>query len=210
VDLERQGLRTYISEPRQRRRRWHADQEARDAVYSNRRRIRGRRGKALLRRRGERLERPFAHLYETGGMRRTHLRGRSHILKRVLIHVSALNLGFLMRAAMGVGTPRGLQGRTRNTVSALIRLYASVFGALSITSEFLRLLSWLTFRFRPLAGGPGTERQTFTLATACCSADTTRRASAPAPHLQPSAAEAVFRSSACSARLKPCPDAGLA
>ena len=55
---------------------------ARDAVYRNRRRIRGARGKRLLRQRGERLERPFAHLYETGGMRRVHLRGHTNILKR--------------------------------------------------------------------------------------------------------------------------------
>ena len=111
VDLERLGLRTYIPEPKRRRRRWRGDKESRSAVYSNRIRIRGNRGKQLLRLRGERLERPFAHLYETGRMRRTHLRGRENILKRILIHVSALNLGFLMRASFNIGTPRGLQGR---------------------------------------------------------------------------------------------------
>jgi transposase len=111
VDLERLGLRTYIPEPKRRRRRWRGDKEAQAAVYSNRIRIRGNRGKKLLRLRGERVERPFAHLYETGGMRRTHLRGRENILKRILIHVSALNLGFLMRAIFNIGTPRSLQGR---------------------------------------------------------------------------------------------------
>ena len=60
--------------------------EARAAVYRNRRRIRGARGLRLLRLRGERLERPFAHLYETGGMRRFHLRGHTNIQKRLLIH----------------------------------------------------------------------------------------------------------------------------
>src|SRR4029434_430364 len=65
----------------------------------------------LLRLRGERLERPFAHLYETGGMRRVHLRGHTNILKRVLIHAGGFNLGLLMRQLIGVGTPRGLQGR---------------------------------------------------------------------------------------------------
>ena len=58
-----------------------------------RRRVRGRRGTALLRQRCERLERPNAHLYETGGMRRTHLRGHTNILKRLLIHVGGGNLG---------------------------------------------------------------------------------------------------------------------
>jgi transposase len=111
VDLNRLDLRTYISEPKRKRRRWKANREAQAAVYENRRRIRRNRGKALLRQRGERLERPFAHLYETGRMRRTHLRGRENILKRMLIHVSALNLAFLMRSTFGIGTPRSLQGR---------------------------------------------------------------------------------------------------
>jgi transposase len=79
-------------------------------VYANRRRIRGRRGSGLLRRRGEYLERTFTHLYDTGGMRRTHLRGHGNILKRVLIHASGFNLGLLMRSMIGVGAPRGLQG----------------------------------------------------------------------------------------------------
>ena len=111
VDLNRLELRTYISEPKRKRRRWKGDREAQAAIYENRKRIRRNRGKALLRQRGERLERPFAHLYETGRMRRTHLRGRENIFKRMLIHVSALNLGFLMRSTFGIGTPRSLQGR---------------------------------------------------------------------------------------------------
>ncbi len=113
VDYEAIGLRTYISEPDRGRRNWQGPgkTEARDAVYRNRRRIRGARGKRLLRQRGERLERPNAHLYTTGAMRRVHLRGHANILKRLLIHVAGLNLGLLMRALTGVGTPRSLQGR---------------------------------------------------------------------------------------------------
>jgi transposase len=65
VDLEAVGVRSFISEPDRGRRNWKKHPEARDAVYRNRRRIRGARGKRLLRQRGERLERPFAHLYET-------------------------------------------------------------------------------------------------------------------------------------------------
>ncbi len=84
---------------------------ARDAVYANRRRIRGARGTRLLRQRGERLERPNAHLYETGRMRRVDLRGHPNILKRLLVQVCAVNLGLLMRHLTGVGTPRSLQGR---------------------------------------------------------------------------------------------------
>jgi transposase len=70
----------------------------------------GARGKRLLRCRGEYVERSFAHVYDTGGMRRTHLRGHQNILKRLLVHASAFNLGVLMRQACGRGTPRGLQG----------------------------------------------------------------------------------------------------
>jgi transposase len=111
VDLAALDLRTYIAEPDRGRRNWKNKPDARDAVYANRRRIRGTRGLTLQRRRSERLERPNAHLYDTGGMRRTHLRGHTNILKRLLVHIGGFNLGLLMRALIGVGTPRGLQGR---------------------------------------------------------------------------------------------------
>lgn len=61
--------------------------------------------------RGEKLERSFAHLLETGGLRRVHVRGHEDIRKRLLIHAAAFNLGLLIRRRCGVGTPRGLQGR---------------------------------------------------------------------------------------------------
>jgi transposase len=111
LELSTNGFRTYISEPDRRPQSWIDQDDARDAVYGNRRRIRGDRGKRLLRRRGERVERSFAHTYDTGGMRRTHLRGSTNILKRVLVHASGFNLGLVMRRLVGVGTPRGLQGR---------------------------------------------------------------------------------------------------
>ena len=75
VDLKELGIRTYISEPKRGRRNWTGKAAERDAVYANRRRIRGERGKKLLRQRGLMLDRPVAHCYETGGMRRLHLRG---------------------------------------------------------------------------------------------------------------------------------------
>jgi len=109
VDLKEFGIRSYISEPNRGRRNWIGKQEERDAVYANRRRIQGDRGKSLLRRRGLILERPFAHCYETGGMRRTPLRGRKNILKRLLIHVAGFNLSLVLRLVTGKGTPRGLQ-----------------------------------------------------------------------------------------------------
>jgi hypothetical protein len=97
-------------------------------VYANRRRIRGTRGLALLRRRSERLERPNAHLYETGGMRRTHLRGHTNILKRLLVHAGGFNLGLFMRTLFGIGTPRSLQGRRSAVVALLVALWTHVVG----------------------------------------------------------------------------------
>jgi transposase len=122
IDLAAIDLRTYIAEPDRGRRNWHQKAAARDAVYANRRRIRGARGRALQRRRSERLERPNAHLYETGGMRRTHLRGHVNILKRLLVHVAGFNLGLLMRTLIGIGTPRGLQGRLAALMALVVTL----------------------------------------------------------------------------------------
>ena len=106
------GIRSYVSEPDRGRRNWKGKAAAQRTVYANRRRIRGfPRGQRLLRQRGELLERPNAHLYETGRMRRVHLRGHPNILKRLLVHVCGANLGLLMRQLTGVGTPRSLPGR---------------------------------------------------------------------------------------------------
>ena len=110
IDLLAVGVRSYIAEPDRGRRHWTNAPEAQRAVYGNRRRVRGVRGKRLLRCRGEYVERSFAHVYDTGGMRRSHLRGHRNILKRLLIHASGFNLGILMRQVFGRGTPRGLQG----------------------------------------------------------------------------------------------------
>jgi len=116
------GVRSYVSEPDRGRRNWKGKGKAtaKQAVYANRRRIRGARGKRLLRQRGELLERPNAHLYETGGMRRVHLRRHRSILKRLLVHVCGFNLGLLMRQLTGIGSPRSLQGRAAAACGALI------------------------------------------------------------------------------------------
>ena len=110
-DLKAVGVRSYVPEPDRGRRNWGGKQPEQEAVYGNRRRIQGARGKRLLKQRGEKLERSFAHMYETGGMRRTHLRGHQNILKRLVVHAGAFNLGLLLRQYIGVGTPRGLQDR---------------------------------------------------------------------------------------------------
>ena len=76
-----------------------------------------------MRQRGERIERSFAHLYDTGGMRRTHLRGHQNILKRLVIHAGGFNLGLVMRHLIGVGTPRGLQGRLAAAMAIVVALW---------------------------------------------------------------------------------------
>lgn len=124
---EEHGIRSYISEPKRGRRRWGNRRAEQQATYANRRRVRGERGKRLLGRRGETVERSFAHSYDTGGMRRTHLRGHDNILKRALVHVGAFNLGLILRKRLGAGTPRGLRAR-----------FLVLFGALAIAQRRLR------------------------------------------------------------------------
>jgi transposase len=124
--LAKADVRTYISEPDRGRRRWKDKPEAQQTVYSNRRRICGERGKQLLRRRGELLERSFAHAYETGGMRRVYLRGRENVLKRVLAHLGAFNLSLVMRQGLGKGTPRGWQGFSTDALMTLLQLWMVV------------------------------------------------------------------------------------
>ena len=86
--------------------RWHGDEAARQAVYANRSRLKSEVGREALRMRGEMVERSFAHVLDRGGMRRAWLRGRENIHKRYLVHVAGFNLGILMRALFGYGTPR--------------------------------------------------------------------------------------------------------
>ena len=133
-DLTVLPVRTYISEPDRDRQHWTDHEAEREAVYANRRRIRGARGKRLLRRRGELLERPCAHLYETGGLRRAHVRGHENVLKRLLIHASAFNLGLLMRTLFGIGTPRALQGRATALVAIFNALWALIDEAIALIS----------------------------------------------------------------------------
>jgi transposase len=102
-----------VSEPDRGRRRWRGKHRQRDATYANRRRIRGRRGKRLMRQRAELVERGFAHCCDTGGMRRLHLRGRDNVAKRVLLQVGGFNLGLVMRRLVGAGRPRGRMGSAR-------------------------------------------------------------------------------------------------
>ena len=122
VDLRASDIRSHVSEPSRGRRKWKDKEEAKLAVYGNRRRIKSPRGQDLQKRRAEIVERGFAHTYDSGGMRRLHLRGRGNILKRLLIHVAGFNLSLIMRKLVGAGTPRG--------VAALFNCLRELFQAL--------------------------------------------------------------------------------
>src|SRR3989449_4610092 len=111
IDLAAGALRAYIAEPERGRRDWTKTPQAQRPVYRNRRRVRSARGQRIMRRRGEYVERSFAHMYDTRGLRRTHFRGHRNILKRLLIHARAFHLGILMRQGVGRGTPRGVPGQ---------------------------------------------------------------------------------------------------
>jgi transposase len=139
--VHEQEVRSYIPEPERGRRNWQGEGKAEEQkrTYENRRRVRGDRNKRLQKLRSELTERSFAHLYETGGMRRVHLQGRKNILKRLLVHGAAFNLSLILRKIMGVGKPRRLQGLSLQSFMLLARIF-----------------SWLWATSRSM--DPGTER----------------------------------------------------
>ena len=140
LGVEQAEVRSYIPEPQRGRRNWAGKAEEQQAVYGNRRRVKGTYGKRLMRKRGELLERSFAHCYETGGMRRLHLKGRENVLKRLLIHVGAFNLSLIFRKTAGAGTPRELHNRKGGVVLAFLALriaFRTVRDLLSDVDRFL-------------------------------------------------------------------------
>jgi transposase len=130
-DLHESDCRSYIPEPERGPRKWEGKADEQKQVYANRRRIRGARSKQLQRKRSELTERSMAHMYETGGMRRVHLKGRDNILKRLLVHAGGFNLALIMRKLVGIGKPRRLQGA-----------FACIFACLGL----LLLYAWSVLR----------------------------------------------------------------
>jgi transposase len=106
------AFRTYIPEPKRKDDRvWTNKPDSyRRAVINNRRRMARAKGKRLQRLRSERVERSFAHICDTGGARRSWLRGLEDVTKRYRLAAAAHNLGRIMRMLFGVGKPRVLQG----------------------------------------------------------------------------------------------------
>jgi transposase len=143
-----ESVRTYVSIPQQPRRNWKGKAEQQAAVYANRRRVEGERGKSLLRRRGELLERPFAHQYETGAMRRLPVRGRGNVAKRVLLQAAAFNLALILRSITKAGTPKGLADLKRKVILALFRLLGALSALYAPLTAHKRFSSTISSRQR--------------------------------------------------------------
>ena len=144
VDLAERNVRSYVPEPQRGRRKWAGKRQQQACVYANRRRVSGARSKRLQKLRGELCERSFAHCYETGAMRRVHLRGSDNVLKRVLVHAAAFNIGLLLRKLSGWGKPRAASGSGKRCLQLLGRL----FGFLTLLSGIVERLR--TFRLQLL------------------------------------------------------------
>jgi len=128
VDVREFEVRTYIAEPDRGWRKWTGKRVEQAAVYANWQRIGGHRGKQLLRRRGELVERTFAHAYETGGLRRLYVRGKQNVQKRLLLQAAGCNLALLLRKMIGAGTPRALQHVVTSLLLVLRWLTSPMYG----------------------------------------------------------------------------------
>lgn len=143
---------TYIPEPKSPHgRRWtNKSARVKRAVLNNRRRWRRAKGKNLQKQRSEKVERSFAHVCETGGARRTWLRGLTKIAKRYVIVAAARNLGLLMLKVFGLGKPRSLSGAAAAAFRAFAALWATILTALLALASLGRPAS----RFRPTSADP--------------------------------------------------------
>jgi transposase len=113
-------VRTYIAEPERGVRNWQGKEAEKEAVYANRRRIGGEHGKRLQRQRGEKIERNFAHQFDTGGMDRLYVRGIRNVHKKLLIQAAACNLALLMRSLYGTGKPRAAHDQLAEAIFAIL------------------------------------------------------------------------------------------
>jgi transposase len=148
--VQQADVRSYIPEPKRQSRKWAGKADEQKAVYGNRRRVKGNYGKRLLKKRGELIERSFAHCYETGAMRRVHLRGRENVLKRQLIHVCAFNLSLIFRLILAAGTPRELRNRQHRLIFLVFWLNSLLKVGLSRSRSISRASARKPVRIRRL------------------------------------------------------------
>ncbi len=136
LDLRRSQYRTYIPERDNSGRKWtDKTWEMQQAFYANRTRVRRPKSKALQRKRGELIERTFAHACETGALRRVRLRGRENVKKRYLAHIAALNLAIVLRKAFGAGTPRGSASARKGLFVCILVFWTAITTMLGRTLD---------------------------------------------------------------------------
>jgi transposase len=126
VGLAEMEVRTYVAEPDRGIRNWDGKEAEKEAVYGNRRRIEGERGKRLQRQRGERIERNFAHQFDSGGLDRLYVRNLENVHKKLLIQAAACNLALLMRSTYGSGKPRAAHDRAAEAILMILAVIRAV------------------------------------------------------------------------------------
>jgi transposase len=126
VGLSEMEVRSYVAEPDRGARNWDGKETEKKAVYGNRRRVQGERGKRMQRHRGERLERNFAHQFDTGGLDRLYVRGLENVHKKFLIQAAACNLALLMRSIYGSGKPRAAHDRAAQAILMFLAVIRAV------------------------------------------------------------------------------------
>jgi transposase len=147
AELDDLGVRSYVAEPDRGRRNWKDKAAAKAAVYGNRRRIRGEHGKRLQRQRGERIERNFAHQFDTGGLDRLYVRGRENVHKKFLIQAAACNLALLMRSLYGAGKPRAAHDRAAQAIFVILAVIKALDDFLPL--QFANTDTWFA-SFSPI------------------------------------------------------------
>jgi transposase len=161
VGMAELEVRSYIAEPDRGPRNWDSKQAEKQAVYGNRRRITGDRGKRLQRQRGERIERNFAHQFDTGGLDRLWVRGLENVHKKFLIQAAACNLALLLRSTYGSGKPKAAHERAAEVILmifAVIKTAEDLFGSASDlfrSLDFVFRAADVSSRVRPSAENEG-------------------------------------------------------
>ena len=128
--------------------------------------IGGHRGKQLLRRRGELVERTFAHADETGALRRLYVRGKQNVQKRLLLQAAACNLALLLRKMMGAGTPRALHDVVAHLFFVLLRLILAI-NTIPVTSRSCRLACPAGYASRSMCSTENSKPEIADLGTGC-------------------------------------------
>ena len=140
VDLAEVEVRSYVAEPDRGPRNWDGKEAEKAAVYGNRRRIKGDRGKRMQRQRGEKIERNFAHQFDTGGLDRLYVRGLENVHKKFLIQAAACNLALLLRSTYGSGKPRAAHDRAAEVILMILAVMKTVGDTFSTVLAFFNSL----------------------------------------------------------------------